>query len=1235
VKRRWVAGALISIVVGVILQPAPAMASGSCLDFIILGARGSGEIFEPGSDGMGRGVSDFAVEMQSLLTEQDATVGLIGIDYPAIDPRTGREVFVDSTSKSSVWQTYPGSVNQGGHKIAAHLRLISGDTECPETKAILAGYSQGADAIGRAIEFIEDDANSTSVLERVAGIALFGDPVFNPRDTEAATGSYDPSRAGFFGVRDKWGDHIDAPVVSVCREGDFFCQFKKYRSLRLGKSGARKEALVNDVGGIVKWAEDHHGYNGPLDGAKLFREHEAYQTQNDTVEAALELADRMDIGDLTTAKAAFGNSEPVDVAIMIDSTAGAAGAVAELQSRASEFVHFVTDNVRNSRVAVVDYKGAHAGYDNPYQVNVGSNFSWDPQDAIDAINAIEPGGGRYGVIYSAVNTVDALPWREGVRKVTLTLSASRACAYQYCYEEEGTDVSYPSPRAIDAINAGVYTLNNEWFFETAGWSAAFNDYWGSRPGNWASSEYVVDELKRVFEDAVTADFENPLAGTEKAIIGQSGYYNADALKPFLANALLRNIQWSAERVSDLPEEGDVPPGDTVSRETDPTDPDPTDPDPGEPEWPADMGPTYQVEFEESGIYEVQLSALIDGEVESWSTDVWVDEIPTETPASPLLSSSVEGDEQILAWVAGEGEEAVAYEILDGNGEVFDLVVPVADVGTNGVVDFEYAVSLADGEKPAYTVAAVNAAGPTPATAVGLATVATYQHSTEIDGVISGRTLHFEGTSTPELDLIQEELDETETDATVAGDYQAIYASPSGEKFSVDMSAATTDLVLGDEWSIDIDLADTVDTAGTPIWERMRDGFADELLAGGYVDLQMNGHAVRVRVAPTAEVSQINEYVINPDADPPTGALVTYFEADHANERLLLEFVGETDPSQLPVLGEVTDPETDWSSLPISDVRTWIGDAEVSNVVDLTVNGASAGNETTPGDISVGLGGAIAGGSTEAMGAFLQTGTISFRVGDGQPNILKVAQSLNEAEEAYPPALISPTFVGNTAAKFQQYQSSAIWTPVVKWGPSGPGDLYVDGELPEGLWYDWDTHVIGGTPVEQGTFPVTVTATNDGGQTSRDYTIVVGPMSPGPDFRMNKSRVERLDSSTVVVDLRGTGYFRTDNSTMTTLLPVITQMEGQGGYLSGQLDDVVITDAGGVPVLMTGSFFIEIYEGCCGGTDRLAIYSEDANFGDNSVENLSTIFADGASISFRYENGDPNTVELAAAKVSGG
>ncbi len=136
----------------------PVASAAPCSDVEVVFARGTTEPVGPGFVGQG-----FTDALRSQLG--DRSVGLYAVNYPAVND----------------WPTAMIGVNDA----AAHIRQIA--AQCPDTKIVLGGFSQGA-AVAQLVtadvgsvptdSFAYDATShlSPELADRIAAVALFGKP---------------------------------------------------------------------------------------------------------------------------------------------------------------------------------------------------------------------------------------------------------------------------------------------------------------------------------------------------------------------------------------------------------------------------------------------------------------------------------------------------------------------------------------------------------------------------------------------------------------------------------------------------------------------------------------------------------------------------------------------------------------------------------------------------------------------------------------------------------------------------------------------------------------------------------------------------------------------------------------------------------------------------------------------------------------------------------------------------
>ncbi|WP_207453446.1 cutinase family protein [Herbiconiux sp. SYSU D00978] len=201
-------GVLFSLLVGV--QPANAYRSFSMCDadVVLITLRGTAEDNAPTGTTM--------AGLQAVArADRQLSVWTRTVDYPAI--------------AYSLGGTYFTSLRTG----TDNLRETILDTieECPLSEIALAGYSQGAQAIGDLLAGTNVEPLPDGVRERIIGVALLADPSYRTGEPWNASGDT-TARSGWFvraaGAFDSWTRNGSvggqASIVrSWCLTGDRFC----------------------------------------------------------------------------------------------------------------------------------------------------------------------------------------------------------------------------------------------------------------------------------------------------------------------------------------------------------------------------------------------------------------------------------------------------------------------------------------------------------------------------------------------------------------------------------------------------------------------------------------------------------------------------------------------------------------------------------------------------------------------------------------------------------------------------------------------------------------------------------------------------------------------------------------------------------------------------------------------------------------------------------------------------
>jgi cutinase len=157
------------------------VSAGPCPDVEVVSARGTGEPPGVGSNG-----EVFIDSLRSRIPGR--SVGVYGVNYPATDE-------------------FVTSVSAGAADARAHVQ--STVANCPDTRIVLSGYSQGAAVIDKVTEELPPE-----VTDHVAAVALFGNPesVF----ARSLGGAHPPALSPLY--RPKTID-LCIPDDPICSEG--------------------------------------------------------------------------------------------------------------------------------------------------------------------------------------------------------------------------------------------------------------------------------------------------------------------------------------------------------------------------------------------------------------------------------------------------------------------------------------------------------------------------------------------------------------------------------------------------------------------------------------------------------------------------------------------------------------------------------------------------------------------------------------------------------------------------------------------------------------------------------------------------------------------------------------------------------------------------------------------------------------------------------------------------------
>jgi cutinase len=225
-------------------------AQAACPDVHWIGAAGSGE--RTGAEltqngGMGRVVYESLNDVARDLQQDGRTVTAEAVDYPAVP-------VPDQDGGIGEWLGFMGSVDAGTTALGKQYEAFV--EQCPTSKVVLAGYSQGAMVVHRNLAALAGSPNLAAVLLIADGDRLPQDATLN-----LGTASGIPGRGK--GVAQDWPilAHAPAPLapeiaartISVCDLNDAVCDYNE-------DADDSKAAYARRVAVHTSYASSSSGY---------------------------------------------------------------------------------------------------------------------------------------------------------------------------------------------------------------------------------------------------------------------------------------------------------------------------------------------------------------------------------------------------------------------------------------------------------------------------------------------------------------------------------------------------------------------------------------------------------------------------------------------------------------------------------------------------------------------------------------------------------------------------------------------------------------------------------------------------------------------------------------------------------------------------------------------------------------------------------------------------------------
>jgi hypothetical protein len=388
------AGALAAGAGAVAADPAHAAAKGAggispCRPVEIVSLRGSGA---PGPTQIDARVAPWAPSsgpVTDLLAKLAGRLGdaawgnvaTMDLPYPAVPvPLVAKE----DRSVGYTWEWATGGYVDSRDAGKANLRtVLTRLAACAGSTFVLVGYSQGAHALADLLPSLP-----SSLRDRIAGVALFGDPRFNPT-SRAAFGDFNASRGGLAGQRPEFPAGL--PVLSFCHALDPVCQ---------GLAGTR---VVVGPFGLVEYRPEgfsvdaHTSYAGDL-----------------TAIAATWLAKRLVKRGVATATAQ-PSLLPLDVSFVIDTTGSMDDSIDSVRENLAAIRAQLAAQATSFQAALTEYRDD----EDDFQARLVTGLTADPaafQSGLDGLTA-DGGGDTPESVFAGVGQGLRVQWRPGAARV--------------------------------------------------------------------------------------------------------------------------------------------------------------------------------------------------------------------------------------------------------------------------------------------------------------------------------------------------------------------------------------------------------------------------------------------------------------------------------------------------------------------------------------------------------------------------------------------------------------------------------------------------------------------------------------------------------------------------------------------------------------------------------------------------------------------------------------------------
>ncbi|MDO5480091.1 MAG: cutinase family protein [Candidatus Saccharibacteria bacterium] len=424
----------------------------SCPDVKIIFARGSGEE---------RWMSQNYLTFKNELTEKFKLISLTyefeDLDYPAISVANPLTLLTTFVSGGEAYE-FGESILKG----LAELKKEVGGSACHKTRYVLAGYSQGAMLVSKALGFLNP--------ERIIYAATFGDPKLYLPEGE---GLIPPACRG----------------VNLSNYRIYVPDCRAYSGMLGGYNPYQSPDYINKLG---TWCNKADFF---CSSHLSMKDHTSYVSDGLYADASKVIFDK-----ITKAFKISNNYVSLhDTAILIDSTGSMSGLIDDYKAEVLSLAKKTLE--AGGRVALYDYRDL----DDPYEVYEHCNFETCTLDSFEKrLFEIEADGGGdtpESLLSASFKMMKKLNWKYGSTKSVVVLTDAD-------YHEPDLDgVSFADvvnlSKSIDPVN--FYIITPE---ETMVYYSDLADATGGKVVNSASDLGILtgeimaryDSLPRVEED---------------------------------------------------------------------------------------------------------------------------------------------------------------------------------------------------------------------------------------------------------------------------------------------------------------------------------------------------------------------------------------------------------------------------------------------------------------------------------------------------------------------------------------------------------------------------------------------------------------------------------------------------------------------------------------------------------------------------------------------------------------